>query len=147
MAIQFTTYDPYKVIVTYNGLDFQGFAEGTFVEAERLQDGFTMKVGATGDVTRVKNRDRTGKVTVTLMAASPTNDLLGQFYFLDEQDDVFDGGALQIKDMNGNMKCHADAAWIMKLPKIERGKDAQNVQWVFECADLDITPGGNESAI
>jgi len=35
-----------------------------------------MYVGALGDVTRTKILDHTGKVQLTLMAASPFNDLL-----------------------------------------------------------------------
>jgi hypothetical protein len=40
--------------------------------------------------------------------------------------------------------CHAKYAWIMKIPKIERGgKDQSNTVWVFECADIEIEPRGN----
>lgn len=138
----FKTYDPAKVIVTYAQANLTGFMDGTFVEVERDEDSFTKHVGATGDVTRTRNLNRGGKVTVTLVATSPTNDILAALMALDE-DDGESYAPIQIKDTSGTMMCQAAEAWISKPPKVERAKESGSVVWVFDCADLEIFPGGN----
>lgn len=138
----FRTYNPSLVTVSFKHINITGFNDGTFIEAERNEDAFTTHVGATGDVTRTQNLNKTGKVTITLTQASPTNDLLAALHLLD----VTTGtqyGALQIKDLSGNLKCRATQAWIKKPPKVERAKESGSVQWEFECAELEIFAGGN----
>ena len=137
----FHNYDPGRVIVTFRGILIQGFADGTFVNAERTEDAFAKVVGASGDVTRVRSRDRSGEVTLTLQAASPTNDLLSAVAQIDESTGL-GYGPLLIKDLNGNTLLLAEQAWIRKAPAVEFGTDASNREWVFDCAALDMTVGG-----
>ena len=138
----FNTYSPELMTVAFNGINITGFMDGTFIEIERNEDGFTTHVGATGDVTRTRNLNRSGKVTLTLTQASPVNDLLAAMHL---QDEIFglSYGSLQIKDLSGNMTARAHQAWIMKTPKIERAKESGSCVWVFECAALEIFAGGN----
>jgi len=138
----FKTYNPALVTVSFDGINVTGFMDGTFVEAERDEDTFTKHVGATGDVTRTRNLNTSGKVTITLVAASPTNDLLAIKFATDEILG-FGYGSLQVKDLSGTMLCRATQAWITKPPKIERAKESGSCVWVFECADLKVFAGGN----
>lgn len=138
----FRNYDPSRVSFSFSGLTITGYQSGTFIDVERKADGFEMHVGSLGDVTRTRNLDRTGSVTLTLMAQSPENDLLQAI--ADEDEQFGTGfGALQILDHNGNMECHATRAWIRKRPKIERAKEAGSTVWVFDCAELEVDAGGN----
>jgi hypothetical protein len=138
----FNTYSPDRVIVTFAGMIINGFAPDTFVEIERDEDGFMKYVGSLGDVARTHNLNRAGKVTLTLMAVAPINDSLSQYAIVDEIDgDAF--GELMVKDLSGNMVCHAEIAWVLKWPKIERGKESGTIQWVIDCADIEVFPGGN----
>lgn len=139
----FHTYSPDRVILTFAGMIINGFAPDTFIEVERDEDGFMKSVGSLGDVARSRNLNRTGKVTVTLMAVAPINTLLSDFALADELDDVGVYGDLQLKDLGGDMVCHADTAWVLKFPKIERGKESGTVQWVFDCGEIEVRPGGN----
>ena len=54
----FKNYDPGKIVVVFRGILISGYAEGTFVNAERNEDSFEVSVGAGGDVTRVRKRNR-----------------------------------------------------------------------------------------
>lgn len=138
----FKNYSPSLVTMSFRDINVVGIAESTFVEVERNEDGFSTQAGANGDVTRTRNLNRTGKVTITLQQASPTNDLLTSAYRLDEL--TGSGyGAIQIKDLSGTAVCEATHAWILKLPKMERAKESGSVIWVFECADLKLYVGGN----
>ena len=137
----FNNYDPGRVVASFNGIPFLGFMDGTFISAERTEDGFTMQVGAGGDVTRVRSRDTTGSVTLTLQAASPTNDLLSSIALTDE---LFGTGtgALMVKDLNGNTLLEAPIAWVRKLPTTEFADEASSREWVFDCANLIKFVGG-----
>jgi hypothetical protein len=138
----FTNYVADKVILTFNNLIINGFAKDTFIEVERDENIFTKYTGALGDVCRSKSLNKGGKVTITLMDAAPINDLLYQFCALDEFDsDSY--GTLQIDDLNGKTRCHAEIAWVMKWPKVTRGAELGTIQWEFDCAGLEIIPGGN----
>lgn len=141
---QFKNYSPQFVTVSFNGVILTGFADGTFVEVEREDDAFTKRVGSQGDVVRVQSMNRSGKITVTLQNQSPTNDILAAFALTDEQTGL-GTGTIQIKDKNTasiDPLAVSGVAWIMKLPKIDRAKEATNSVWVFECAQLQLTPSG-----
>lgn len=138
----FKNYNPSQVVMSFKHINITGIMDGTFIEAERDEDTFTKHVGAGGDVTRTRNMNKGGKVTITLMAEAPCNDLLSAIAAFDE---LVGGqyGALQIKDLSGNMKCRSPNAWIKKAPKVERAKESGSVVWEFDCAELEIFAGGN----
>ena len=135
-------YDPKKIVITFGAVLVGGFAEGTFVNAERNEDAYETSVGAAGDVTRVRNRNRTGLVTLTLQSESPTNDLLSALHAADEASGT-GVGALFIKDLNGTTFIAAESAWIRKYPGNEYADAGGNREWVIECAELEIFAGGS----
>lgn len=140
---EFKNYSPDKQSFVFSGITItSGYAKGTFMEAERNEDGWKMYVGALGDVTRTKVLDHTGKVKLVLMAASPFNDLLQALASADEQFGLA-FGELQILDLSGSTEVHSVNAWVQKLPKIERAEEAGTVEWMFACADMEIRAGGN----
>lgn len=137
-----TNYHPDKVILAFKGLLINGYAPDTFVEIERNEDGFTEQVGTLGDVCRTRSLNRTGTVTITLMASAAVNDMLTAIAIFDEQTG-YGTGPLLMKDLNGSTVAAASTAWIRKLPRIERGNEAGTIQWIIACANLDIRAGGN----
>ncbi len=138
------TYHTDKVHLSWNGINITGYGKDTFVEVEREEDGFTTYVGSLGDVCRSKNLNRTGKITITLMQTSPVNNLLAQAVQDDEDfGDAF--GPIQLKDLTSSPSrplAFAAEAWVMKRPKIERGKESGTVQWVFMVANLIVYESG-----
>ncbi len=141
---EFHQYAPSNVIVSFSALNINGYAEGTFVEVERDEDGYTTYVGALGDVTRTRNLNRLGKVTVTVAATAPINTALAALAQIDE-DEMTEVYPIQVKDLSGQMLVAGAEAWIMKMPKIERAKEGNTtVQWVFAVAELKIFVGGND---
>lgn len=139
---EFFTYSPDRVVISFNGIDIRGFAPDTFVEIERDEDTFIKYKGALNDTARTQNLNTAGKVTVTLMAVSSTNDLLSASMTADELFGL-NYGELLVKDLSGNMLCMSTNAWVLKWPKIDRGKESGSIVWVFDCADLEIIAGGN----
>jgi hypothetical protein len=139
---EFHTYNPRQVSFVFRGIKFSAFADNTFIEVERSSDGWHKHVGANGDVTRTRDLDISGTYTLTLMSQSSDNDEMQTIADLDEATGA-GFGPCQVMDHNGNMECHSVYAWIRKLPKIERAKEAGTTQWVIDCADLEINAGGN----
>lgn len=135
-------YDPGRILIIFRGLQIQGFADGSFVKAVRNQKTFKTKVGAAGHVVRIRTRDRTGLVTVTLQATATSNDILQGFLDADELDGS-GVGPLMIKDLNGNMLATAEQAWVTKVPDIERSTDGPDTEWEFECAVLVLKNGSS----
>jgi hypothetical protein len=137
----FRNYDPGLVVMVFHNITVQGYAADTFINAERMEDGFEMVVGANGDVTRVRNRNRTGSVTATLLQASPTNDLLSA---VADEDELFGTGVgpLLVKDLNGTSLAQATEAWIRKVPAMPFAASAESREWIFDCAQLRLLVGG-----
>jgi hypothetical protein len=136
-----STYDPALVFPSLAGIVLSGFADGTFIEAERSEDGFTLTVGASGEAARAQARNRSGRVTFTVLATSQVNDALSA---LAAQDELLSTGVgvFHMTEARGTTVLHAENAWIMKLPKIERNKEVATVEWVIECEDLEVFAGG-----
>lgn len=136
------TYSPKKVVVSYKGQILSGFADGTFVKVERASASFAKTVGADGEVARTASADRSGKVTVTLLQSSISNDLLSQNLNTDELTNL-NTGPLMIKDTSGTTLVLASEAWIMGQPAPELGKELGSREWVFETGNLEMFTGGN----
>ena len=135
------TYDPLLVLVSFKGIPISGYADGTFVKSERNEALFTQKVGAAGEVARARSRNMTGKITLTLLASSPINDLLSACYMLDEATNL-GFGSFFIKELGGTTVAMAPCAYIEKLPSVEYAKEVGQREWVFLCDQLIENVGG-----
>lgn len=136
----FNTYDPSDMVLVLNGILIGGFAPDTFITIERSTETFTKTAGANGDVTRTRNRDKTGTVTFRLMAASASNARLTALAKLDE---LFGTGygELTCTQLSSSDVTRAPNAWVEKRPTIERGTDAPMIEWVIGCDQLEPDAG------
>lgn len=139
--MQVYTYSPEDVSFAIGGAVISGYSEGTFITVEREEDAFTKIVGADGIVTRSKNANRSGMVTLTLKASSPSNDVLSA---LATQDEIDGTGvrAFIVKDNSGT-SLHAGKGWVRKKPNAEYAKEVSDREWTFDIAALDHFVGGN----
>lgn len=138
----FKNYDPARVVVTFKGIPIRGYMDGTFVSVERDEDSFEKAVGAAGDVTRVRNRNRAGRATLTLQQSSPTNDQLSATVLLDEQTGL-GYGPLMIKDLNGTTLASAAIAWLVRPASVSFADGAEGREWMIDCAELTLAVGGS----
>lgn len=139
-----TTYDPAYVVASFLGIPLSGYADGTFIAVERNTESFTLMVGAGGEAARARSRNSSGKITFTLLATSPVNDLLSAVWQADELSGAGVGPCF-VKDVGGTTLCLANNAWIQKVPKIEYGKEVGTREWVLECESISIKVGGTLS--
>jgi hypothetical protein len=137
------TYDPKKVLMTWGPVLFSGFADGTFINAARNNQGVNMVVGSTGDGARAISNDKSGIVTATLLQTSLVNAQLSAIEAADQNNG--DGVLpLLIKDLGSTDLVKAGSMWIQKLADYNRGREIGdgNAVWVFETTDLSIFHGG-----
>lgn len=132
-------FDPKQVVTEFAGI-VTGYAGGTFLKAARANPTWKTVVGSDGTVVRVRSRDATGMVTLTLMQSSPTNDIFSALAALDE---LSGEGVLPllIKDLNGTGLVIASEAWIEGPSELGYGADLENREWKIMCADITILGG------
>lgn len=137
-------YDPKREIFVFKGIQARGFAKGTFIEASRTKETFSMESGAGGDVVFVKSADRTGKVKVTLQAESPTNDQWSAIAIADEAGLTVNAGLgeIMMKNLNSGTVIVGPESRISKIPDLKRADSAGNVEWEFIVADISMFLGG-----
>jgi hypothetical protein len=125
------TYDPKKLIMIWGPIEINGYADGTFLKITPSADAFTKKVGADGEVVRIKSANDTSEVEFTLGQTSLTNAQLSAAHTLDKALGlgVF---PLLIKDLLGTTLYTWPQAWIKKTPSISRGSDVQDTVWTFD---------------
>lgn len=141
MAVEFKQFDPTAVVVTIAGITVFGYAEGTMVNVERNEDSYSLKVGAKGDGTRVRSRNKSGKITFNIMSESTCNDLLSAQVALDELTGQGYGPAM-VKYVNGTTLCTAPNAWLVRPANVSYDTDPSPREWVIECHDLKMSLGG-----
>lgn len=136
-----TTYDPSKVSVIVGSQPVTGYADGDFVSVERSEESFSLLVGADGETTRAKNANKSGKIKITLMASSASNDYLSALQAADEL-----GGnspfPILIKDNSGKSLYTAATAWISKPASGTFGKEAGKREWEIATDELICFAGG-----
>jgi len=136
------TYDPQQIKVIFKGVEIKGFKKGSFVKVTRSTPTWSKQVGADGEVTRVRSRDKTGTIEVTLVAASPSNQQLADIMKSDELNG--DGiGTASVRDLNGLDKHTSEKAWLITPPDAEYAEDAGERVWKLDCTELDTYSGGS----
>lgn len=131
-------YDPRQVAVIVNGREIVGFAEGTFITAERSTERYgEPDVGAKGEVTWVRSADDTGTITLTLKHNSASNGFLTELFR--EQDEEGAELTVSVVDRNfeGDVSVGGSDAKIANLPAFSRGAEVEDVEWVIRVADFD----------
>ena len=142
MAEQLKTYDGAEVSIIVGGRSIKGLAETDAVTVARETEAFTTRAGLKGGVTRSKSSDRRGTITIKLEQTSLDNDYFSSLLLLDEKSA---GGFVEIlvRDAKGTTQHSAVEAWLQKFPDDAKGKEAGEIDWVFNCAELLMFIGGN----
>lgn len=135
------TYDPKAHSFIVGGRPITGWAED-FLEVERNEDAWTLMTGASGESTRAKNANKSGRFRITLLASSEDNDYLMGLLLADE---TTGNGTVPVyhKDNRGTTLNTAATAWIVKSPTQGFGKDGGTRTWELETDELIHFAGGN----
>lgn len=135
------TYDLKRVTFLVNGVPVTGFQDGDACVVARNADNFTKQVGADGEVCRSSQNDPSGRITLTLMYSSLSNNALGAIAALDQ---AFGASsvAVAIIDAKSGTQVLAPNAWIVRDPDITFGRDSGTREWILDCARLQTIHSG-----
>jgi hypothetical protein len=133
------TYDAGAVSISIGAFLVTGYADGTYCRVAYNDNEIREVVGAEGEVTRVKGRNRTGLIEITLMQTSPTNNQLLALATADRKDGsgIF---AIQVKDPYGMMLYSGNQAWVKKPPEGLLSRQAEHRVWTILVAQLAYEP-------
>ncbi len=123
-------YDPRLVNVLIDGTYLTGFGDGTFVQAEKDEENYTTHVGAKGEISRARNANPLGTITVTLKSTSPSNALLNSKAL---SGDTFECEVVDANDLA--KKAGGSACWIEKPSGIMWGEEIETVDWTIKVGD------------
>lgn len=145
MSDKFYVRDPDQVVLVLGSIVIDsGFADGSQIKVSSAADGFVMRKGIRGDVTRSKKLDKSGTITFRLLAASPFNAVLSAQFNADQ---AAPNGAgvfsAMVQDKNGASLDQAANAWIRKIPDQDYNESDEPVEWIVDCAQLKRMIGGN----
>ena len=136
------SYDPRSVNLICGGVVVSGYADGSFIKVKRNKDLYTQKVGR-DDVIDVRSTDRTGTISVTLLAASNTNDVFSALLELDEASPYGTMSIpLLVKDANGSTLMTGTGR-LKGWPEVEFSMEESHREWVFNVSNLKFFVGGH----
>lgn len=131
------TYAAKLVSASFVAVPLTGMADGQFIAADKNVDGMTLAVGADGESAVSVSADESGRVTISLLNTSASNDFLSRCCNLKVR------GQLMVKDLSGRMVLFAEDAWIVKQATVNKSKGIETNAWIFESGNLVMTNGGN----
>lgn len=139
-----TVYSAANVNVNYGGHVFTGLGSGNdAIKVERAQDSMSMEIGMQGDATLSQTTDKSGTLTIKLLAGSETNTFLSLKANATDAGSVF-SAPMVITEVGSSGKVTATKCVIKKIPDFGRGATASEVEWVFISGDVAITHAGSE---
>lgn len=131
------TYDPKDVNVIVGGVALTGFAEDTFVTAERMEDSFTEYVGAKGEVAMADNNNKTGEITVTLEATSPSVAYLNELANRKGKNAIVPVTVVDLNDDSRVVISGAEAR-VRKPASYEAGKEISEREFVIFVSEMEF---------
>ena len=134
------TYNPADVILIVGGYQCTGWDE---ISIERSTPTYRLVKGIRGKHTRVRDKDTSAMLTVSLMQVSPTNDVLSEIH---AQDNLYGTGRIELSlaDKSGNSKFGSSEAYITGYPKRSFKDQIEFVVWTIQCQSTDdYWVGGN----
>lgn len=144
MAFITKFYDPDQVLVYFNGVQMEGFADGEFITVEQKADAFQSVVGSDGEVARSKSNDRRATATIKLLQTSSSNALLSAILNIDLNTSGGAGvGTFLMQDLQGTTLVQCDSSWIVKYPDDSMDRTAKSREWQIEMANAFRFEGGN----
>lgn len=141
-------YSPEAVNVIISVGDFThqvtGFVEGTFISATRMVPASDPYIGSDLSGGRVKRRNRSMNVTISLHQYAQSNYVLQALQRADEADDGNTYVAsMTIKDQSGQTMFFSSQTIIATTPDVTLSSTTEQRDWTFFMFNTDNYIGGN----
>jgi len=137
------TYSLKEVRLVVGGKEITGSGDTDKVSLARAADMWATKVDATGNGTREKSNDMSGKITITIHQTNPDCAVLDTLFADAEEKPNPDFISISCTDLNGGDVHTATECTAEKRPDAGFGKAAKDRVFVFGTAELKMKFGGN----
>jgi len=134
------TYSPKDVVLTISGYQFTGWENITI---SRNAKGFVPIRGIRGKNTRVRNKDSSATLYISLIQSSQGNDVLSSIH---EQDLLFGTGrlTLMLKDNSGRSVFSSNEAFVSGFPTSSFSGQFEYRNWeIYALSTATYSIGGN----
>jgi len=128
------TYTPDQVSLIVGGSIIKSWNKVTI---KRDEDGWSFSAGTSGEVTRTKNLNTLGAITITMPQTSADNAVMSAYEVSDALLSCF------VKDNGGASLYALPEGTVIKPADSEFGKDASEREWTIKGALAAFTVGGN----
>ena len=128
-------YDPEDYMLVFAGRTITGLADGTPITAGKDANRWETHVGAQGEVSRSRNRNPPGHITVTLKRTRPDLSFLIQKANSDDLDPVH----LAARNTS-EVTAGGSEAWVEKLPDLSTaaGDSVPDIEFTIRIADYEV---------
>lgn len=137
------TYRPEDVKLLIGTYRVTGWTEISIAQNAKS---FRHESGLRGKTTRVRNRDKSGVVTISMLQTSPDNDLFSQIV---SQDEVSQTGrfSLTLTDLSGQSSIILQYGYLEGYPNMGFSSEGQTREWIFNYQDVvEYSVGGNSNS-
>lgn len=135
MAVK--TFNAKLVVITFNGIILNGFAEDDICEIERNNPISGWVKGPQNESSRYLTNDTSGTITVYLQQDSEANKALKALVVFDETTGL-GLGTISVFDANEGDSYIGNDSSIEKPAKVKFGRGLNGREWKFECPDLQF---------
>ncbi len=138
MARSVTTYSAAATSVVYAGHIVEGFDEGDdAIEVSRAKDSIQATIGIKGDAVISQSTDKSGTITLRLLAGAVSNDFLSSKSNASDAGSLF-AGDITIMEVGTKAGVIAEKCIIQKSPDFTRGAKAAGLEWVIFSPNIKI---------
>lgn len=145
-GIDFGTFDPTQLEITWGVTSVTGLADGEAISIEYDNDLYAKRQGIDGGMGRTFIPGNGAVGTFTLLQTSHMNDLFSAAFLLDSAiSSVKILLPFMLRDGSGTTLAVASKSWLQKRPVLSYsfGEVASRI-WMIEFADLISFVGGND---
>ena len=140
------TYIPKDIVLVVGVVPVTGFADGTFINVEQVNDETTFHYGIDG-VSRSISGDGAYRITFTLRQSSLSNDALTLMFKTDRQTKGIVPVPLTIQDLNGTSKLASPSIGLERYPAQPFAKEISPREWSVIATDCVFNVGGALTAL
>lgn len=135
------TYSPHEVGIEVAGYTVSGF---NAITVSGQEDSVTLVKGIKGKHTRIRNKDTSCLITISVLQTSYANDVFSEIVRLDK---IYGRCLVNVylKDRSGSTIIKSSNAYITGYPTLELTENVGERDWVIQCMSTDtLIVGGNQ---
>jgi len=137
-----------KVEISWLSLNLkEGLAQGTMIQEAKAAPRYTTKSTGTGGIVRVRNPDRSGRLTITVDQESKLHQQLWAIMLADDASGAI-AAPIVMSDLTSGEVFTYTNAFIADEPDEQRGSESTTFAWVFAYeAKIKIPSSGDVNVV